>query len=163
MSAQQSSETENRFWAVGRSSILEETLLRFQALETLSCFSQLSPLSFSSPSLLEYSSVANQPTIIEALIYSAKSICAISGNHFNFSELRLPYRLLVLVFRMQDIPTLLISQGREESQSIGARSNLLHFPSVMKHREMMWNATGHIARNRTLGSDEVARLHFDSG
>lgn len=77
MSAQQSSETENRFWVVGASPILEETLLRLQALGTLSYFSQLTPLSFSRPSLLEYSSVANQPTIVEALIYSAKSSCAI--------------------------------------------------------------------------------------
>lgn len=54
--------------ASGTSSVLQETLPRPQAPRPQSCFRQLPPCppSFSSPSWLEYSSVANQPMAVEA-------------------------------------------------------------------------------------------------
>lgn len=117
-------------------------------LRSLNCFSQLTPLSFSNPSLLEYSSVANQPMIIEALMYPAKSSCAISENHFNLSELQLPHSLLGSVSRKQEIPALLILQGREESEHRGWQK-----PSSLSSRNEAQrddvNAPGYTVRNRT--------------
>lgn len=117
-------------------------------LSSLNCFSQLTPLSFSSPSLLEYSSVANQPMIVEAFMYPAKSRCAVSGNHFNLSELQLPHRLLGSVSIKQEIPALLILQGREESEHRGWQK-----PSSLSSRNEAQRydvtAPGYTVRKRT--------------